>query len=788
MRRFFILAFLSALALPAGITFTGCTSNPAGDYCNGTGQGLKVTDLASLTLGPATTGISLAYGQISQSQTPVAKTCTGDSAAVRSYTYAVTNYGLIDLSPSGGLCAGTWNRNSPGDIPDYTICTPTTQYGVTYLTASAQGITSNPVPIYVHPPITSVKLVAPTQCLSQYVPSTASNPNGCFGPTSSLDVIAYQGNSALCAPLTCSICNPGCTITPSSSGQDCSNVLGTVNYASSNTSVATIDQYGTITALQPGTTSITTTISQTSSVAGYFSTCPPASISVQTITGGTSGVVSKGTPLAITTTVTDTNTFPLTGLSLTYVTTNPEDFGVSASGISASFPGSASISALCLPPTCNPAPTNYIGQFGTGLPVVSNPVQVTSPGTSSTYLVMGSSKSQSIVPIDLTNGLVGSTAKLPYIPNSMLVDQTGSNIYFGSERELMIMSFATLTIGKEDISAPGKVLAVSPDNSKLVISNTNELINNQQVTENLLYIYNTSSGIVASYSGVGYRAAFTPDNTTVYIVGNDGTPAATPTLFVYNTFNGWSTYNLTAVGGGSDLALTVPSEGAYITGTDTSARGYCPSLAAGNPPTVLSYYPQADLKSYASDHIAATQDGKHILTVANSTNRLSDLSVTIPTGTCPQNANSSSSGLVFNSTLLGQLGIGVTPATANCSAAGCMNVIASPASNLAFITYSPSSSATAGALLPYYIPSSASATMGTMGSVTLSGGATAPISGVFSPDQTLFFTGTSGDNLVHFINVNTLTETQTINPKLVDNSGNSVPVEFLGVKPRVSNQ
>jgi len=341
------------------------------------------------------------------------------------------------------------------------------------------------------------------------------------------------------------------------------------------------------------------------------------------------------------------------------------------------------------------------------------------------------------------------------------------------------MTFGSFTISKEDISAPGKVLAVSADNSKLLISNQQELINGQQVTENLLYVYSTSGGITASTSGVGYRAAFTPDNSTVYVVGNDGTAAAKPTLFVYNAFNGWSTYDLTTVGSSSDLAVTVPADGVYITGTETTAHGYCPSLAAGNPPTVLSYYPQADLKAYGSDHIASTQDGKHILTVANSTNRLSDLSVTIPTGACPQNTNGSSNGLTFNSTLLGQLGIGVSGATVN-------NVIASPASNLAFITYSTSST-TGGALLPYYVPSSGS-TMGTMGTVTLSGGATAPISGIFSPDQTLFFAGTSGDNLIHFINVNTLADTKTINPGLLDNSGNSVAVEFLGAKPRTSNQ
>ena len=46
----------------------------------------------------------------------------GPSANVSTYSYATTNNQLVDISPTGKICAGTWNRNSGGGIPDYTIC------------------------------------------------------------------------------------------------------------------------------------------------------------------------------------------------------------------------------------------------------------------------------------------------------------------------------------------------------------------------------------------------------------------------------------------------------------------------------------------------------------------------------------------------------------------------------------------------------------------------------------------------------------------------------------------
>jgi len=84
MRRFLTLVCLLGLALPAGISISGCTRNPGAKYCNGLGYGLQVTQVASITLQPQISGISLAYGQTTQVQAPQAFTCKQVAASVSS--------------------------------------------------------------------------------------------------------------------------------------------------------------------------------------------------------------------------------------------------------------------------------------------------------------------------------------------------------------------------------------------------------------------------------------------------------------------------------------------------------------------------------------------------------------------------------------------------------------------------------------------------------------------------------------------------------------------------------
>ncbi len=794
MRRFLTLIFMLCLAIPAGISISGCTRNPAGNYCYGLAYGLKNTDVASITLQPQTTGISLAFGQTQQISTPSALTCTGSGASVNSnqYTFGTTNNKLVDVSPSGNLCAGTWNRNTGGGIPDYTYCNfpnpiPATSglpYNVAYITASADSVTSNPVEVFVHAQVSSVSLVGPQQCLSQT-------------QVASLDAQAcYSSNGQqvlLCKPAT--VTNPAQFACPLPTGvtsvPNCSAAIGFLNYSAGNSTVATINtDNNQITADEPGTTPINVTIAGTSSSAGYFSTCPAQSINVTLSSGATTGTITQGVEQNLITTIKDTNNQSISGLSLDYQSTNPIDLTVSTTGgVSARFPGVASVYAICQPAACNPSPINELGFNGTGLSLSSNPVNITVPGTISDYVWFAApGTSQYFVPIELLNGTIGSTVRLPYVPNSMLMDSGGVNLYFGSERELMIYNTISNTIAKQDPNAPGVVLAVSPNNSQLLISD--------QVRQ-LFYLYNATAGGYTSFGGMGNAAVWTPDSKTLYITDNaalnNGTTVTghTNTLYVYNQNTGWSSYpnllppsplpaaasSLVANAGAYSTlqtpALAIPSVGAYLRGTPTEARTWCPSGTVGNAAS-MTMYPLGDSQAVQSDVLSATTDGKHILTAAllGGGITLSDIGVTVPNTACMVTTTGSGTSQVQTlSALQIQHPAPFTQSSLTVNATAINQLVASPVSNLAFITYSGNS---AGAQLPYYLPSSTGGA-GTVGYVTLAGGTavTAPLAGAFTSDDSLFFVSTAGDNKVHYISIPTVpsaanppTDSQQISPNL----------------------
>jgi hypothetical protein len=827
MRRFLTLVCLFCVAIPAGISISGCTRNPGENYCNGLGYGAKIGQLSSITLQPQTAGISLAYGQTTSIQSPAGYDCKGNSVSISSsgFSYGTTNNQIADLSPSGNLCAGTWNRNTGGGIADYTYCyAPTAQpttnglpYAVAYVTATADSVTSNPVAVYIHKAITSINLVT--------TPLSNSTATGCYSQnqTAQLDAEAcYEGSDGkqyeFCAPA--SVIKSGNYACPAgvaagSTIKTCGSTIGTPTYAVGNSSVATIDSTNNvITADMPGTTVITAGISETSSSAGFFSTCPPASIKLATSSNNaTSAVITQGTTQSLTATVTDTLGNPISGLSLTYESTNPIDISSSSGSIVTSYPGVGSIYATCQPTSCNPAPTNEFGLYGTGLSIASNPVKIIVPGSASEFAWFGApNNSRYVAEIELLTGNAGSTIKLPYVPNSMVMDKTATNIYFGSSHELMIFSAASNTVSKQDASVPGVVLAVSPDNSTA-------LINDQ--SRGIFYLYNTTSYSATTYAGLGAAAAWTPDSATLYIVDSAALGGNhTNTLYVYNSnAGGWNTYDLSASGGAQNLAVTVPAIGAFLSGYPTVAHTWCPTGTAGTASSIL-YYPQpsADAVSVDTSVLNATSDGAHILgAVLNGSGiNLSDIGVSIPTTVCGGVGASTpalggsltglSTGPSINSAATAlSLGSGVTATAVNqiVSATAPNTSSTTTAAPIAFVTYNASSSV--AAQLPYYLPKSSNAGTASFISfadATSSTPPTAPLAGVFSPDNHYFFVSTAGDNEIHYISIpanvstsNPPTDSQQISPNLpactssdpgcaYTGTGTYVPATVITVKPR----
>lgn len=742
MRRFVTFVVLLLFTVPFGLSISGCHKAAVVTFCDGGSSGVVVGQTTNIVLQPKVYGISLSYGQKGQISTPAATDCKGNATSPSKYTYGTTDMTLADVNPTTGqLCAGNWNRNTGGAIADFTTCNPTNKSGTAYVTAAADGTASNPLPVFIHPVVTSIVLGSPsTSCATDPDPST----NCCaVAQNASTSAPAYSGNVCLSqgvtGQLSARVYQNGTTLP----ADNISCKVGHLVYSPQDTTVVTIDQNGVATAVSPGSTIVSATVSSTPSSAGFFSTCPPLSIAL-TNPGATSIGQNNTQPLVAV--VKDTNNKTLTGLNLEYVSTTPQTIP-GGSSITPTYPGAASITAFCMPGTCNPSPFNQIGLFGNGLPVSSNKVQVTSPGTVGTILYIASTQSQYIVPVDFTTTTLGTPVRLPFAPNSMVISVDGSSIYLGSSTELMVYNATSNAVTREDTSSPGTVLAVSPDGNTVVITDPVRKITTLEAN---------SGGVITTYGAVGLHAQWTPDSQTVYIAGG-------PQLLVYSAQSGWHAIAPTTPV--LDVTVTTPAVGAYFAGATTTARGYCPvTTTNGTVSTTNVFYPLADSQPVVTDRVTATNDGNHILgvTATTGTPLLNDLAVGIPIGSCP------AAGLKFGSTASGNFLTGVT-------ATAITGIVPSSDSSVAFVTYTGT-----GGILPSYL--TATSGLGTIGSVKLSGTATAPTAGVFSSDNLTFYTGTSGDNLIHIISRTTLTDTKTIAPNLPVVNGTTIVTPNLLVQ------
>ena len=809
MRRFLTLVVLLLFTIPFGVSISGCSRKSPTIFCNGGDSGIPVGQVTTITLNPQITGISLNFAQIGQVGAPIATDCKATAETVTKYTYATflpngtPDITIADVEPTNGrLCAGTWNRNTGGGIPDFTTCNPTNKSGMVFVIASGEGASSNPLPIFVHPVVTNVVLgPLSTDCIND--PATNCSPAAFTTQAASCTIDPGTGCCTVPVTTGAAFASANSCQSQGTTGQLAARVyqnaaetpannisckVGHLSYVAQIPAIVTIDQNGVATAQQPGSTVITANISNAGSSAGFFATCPPTSISLSIPgiagTSSSSVVVNPNNTQPITSIARDKNGTVLTGLSLLFESTTPTTIPAAAAGtVTPIFPGAAAITAVCQPPGCNPSPFNQIGLFGNGKPVTSNPITVTAPGVNSTNLYIGSTNSLYIVPVDFTQPTQGAPVRLPYQPNSMVISDDGSSIYMGSSFELMTFSAVTNSLANQDPTVTGSVLAVSPDGGTLVITDP---------IRQFVYLYGTGSGtgggVKTQFGGVGTHAAFSPDSQTVYITLGDYNPATgvtTPNnqLLVFSQFTGW--YSTSSSQATTDVALGVPNVGAFFGGNPTTARSYCPVTTTSSGPVTTSstttnvFYPDAGVMAPAMDRLATTNDGLHVL--GATTANFSDLSLGasgapgLPIGACPL-ADATPVTFPTNVAFSGALpGVTATAIT---------GVEPTSDSKIAFVTYTGT-----GGVVPTYTPQATGA--GTLASVPLSttlGTPIAPIVGVVSADNQTFFAGTSGDNAVHLItrqaNGSYQDVTTPIAPKLPDANGNIVAPNLLVQKPR----
>ena len=762
----------------------GHKSTPV-QYCSTGDSGPVVGQVATITLSAnlATTGESLNYGQIGQGLSASAADCKGNAVSVNSFTFASTssfsaNTGVIfaDINPATGqVCGGTWNRNTGGGIADFTTCIPpaaTPSTSLAYVTATANGSVSNAIPVYVHPVVTGIVLgPASPGAKNGTCPVGTSDPGTdcCPNDTVGVPVIApiYTASSCLSQTKIGQLVARAYSNGTTNPANNITCQVGHLTFSAQTPSIVSIDENGAATAQQPGSTVITATIanSSTATNAGFFSTCPPASIVLSAPgktpgpNGGITVAINNLQPLIAT--VIDTQNNPISGLSLEFNSTTPQTIPAAIGSVTPLFPGSADITAVCQPTTCNTAPFSQIGLYGNGKPITSNAITVNAVGNSSTVLYMGSTNSQYVAFRDFTTNQPSALIKLPYLPNSMVMNLAGTALYFGSSQGLMTVNATSNSFGNTVQAIQGTVLSVSPDGNTLVVTDP--------IRQTISLIATASNALITSYGGLGTSAAWSPDDQAVYITTTTGN------VLTHSPFTDWQTATADEIY--TNVAVTVPSIGAYFAGPSTTdARSYCPSStigATGNPPTVSNQFlPLADQKAIPTDQIAATTNGLHILGAHAATNgaaTLSDIDVVLPSDkACPTVIPVN----YFPSTFTVQPLIGINASTIT-------GVVPSSNSKIAFVTYTgPAATAPAGTfasgLLPIYFPPATGS--GTLQFLPLGNGATAasaPVSGIFSTDNFTFYVGTSGDNQVHLISLlyptgaqPTATETGVITPNL----------------------
>src|SRR5208282_1763996 len=332
-----------------------------------------------------------------------------------------------------------------------------------------------------------------------------------------------------------------------------------------------------VTAKIPGLTSLFATIGTVNSLPIAFTTCPVQSITLAPTT-------ASSTSTTITPTVFDTLGTEITGVPLTWSSSNPGSVSVSSGGgaTGSASGGGASIIASCTPPTCNVGilpslpiyPENVVNLFisPTGTTQTSTVyVSTTSCGTTDGCF-------STVVPITAPANAVGDSVILPATPNSLAFNGQGSTAYLGTNSGLfgtvgLAMLNTSTNALSQLVSVPGKVLAVSPDGSKVIISDTSA-----EDGPNHVFVLDTTTNTSPTFQITGATAAdFSPDSLKAYIVAGSN-------LYIYSKVDGLQTITLAAPA--NDVSFLSEGAFAYVAGGAPSSLSVWRTCDNGRADTV----------------------------------------------------------------------------------------------------------------------------------------------------------------------------------------------------------
>jgi len=502
--------------------------------------------------------------------------------------------GILDISPAGFACAGSWNA------PYFNVCTPG-GLGTVQVIASALGASSPPTLVFVHPPIDNIQIsvVPPVNSPPPACPSQVALPAACqvkFNSSAANYCLSQNQVQTLQATAFSQGVDITASVGPFTWSEANLNVVKITPIVTSSANVAT--NQATVVPTTPGATQVIASASGVSSQPYLAETCPVQCITLNIGANGTqnigqtSFVTNKGTSETITATAVDVQGCIVPKPPLTWISSSPAALaagattGAGCTGITCSVAtpqaGAAAITASCVPPTCN------IGfpLYAPGLPSLYLPQPVYSvsaisglaTGAAVSTSVLASSQdcysndlcNVALYDISTAKNLAGSPNTMPTPPNSLIFDPAGDKAYAGSEYGAVLITASNLgsasTNPFQTLPAPGtlqglvtgKVLAVSPSGSIAIFSDTVS-------TPNQVYLVSNGSSTTALNINSATAAAFSPDNSKAFILGDGGN-----TLYVYSPLQALQTFALSAPA--NAIAFSSSGAFAFLAGGSSSSN------------------------------------------------------------------------------------------------------------------------------------------------------------------------------------------------------------------------
>lgn len=712
--------------------------------------------VGQVTLTPAS--LSIVAGQVS-TITPSAVNPTGGAVnPLPTFTFTSSNTAIASISPAGEVCAGVWdalfivcNGNNASGNPIA---------GSAQITASAQGVTSAPILVSVHAPVTSIVVTGP--------------PAGtCFSVKQTFSFGAKACSTAVTPHDTTGACSPNAT--------DITSQIGTFGWTETTPSVATVDANGVATANAPGVTGVIASVGSVASSFTNFRTCMPVQIRLH-LNGDPAGQPTESSSIAVAATLTmqadmvDENNVTTNSAPVTILSNNLELAQLTGVTLTGESPGGAGILAACIPPTCG---------SGLHMPVYSNIFNLTVTGTSPVTTIYATSSfsppagtTPTMIPIDTSVSpiVAGTAIDLPGAANSLVFNAVGSTGYMGTTAGFASLNTSTNSVALLDPFL-GAVLAVSPDGNVVILSNAVQVpdpvtgvvapIQSIGPSQRLVIFSATNSTITSLVLPGAVAAAFTSDSTTAYIAvdctHNTGPAPVTPcpSAYIFSTIATLQPLTLTGT--------------ATTTGAVTIASGPFAFLVNGSPAGLQAIttcnnqqQPSANPAFTSAVQLVGSTQNADIIVAVNQTGLdIETATTTPPTPPLVLSPVNCAPSVTYSDQFL-DFGIGAFTArqlmvpTNGTGGTNGSHIVVLPAGMNEVLVGVPGSS---GAV------------------ITLPSGATEALSGGMTPDGNTIWVGVGGTNTVDEINLTSNSDVLQIKTSFTKSDGTPAPPNIVGVKP-----